>query len=229
MPAEGIVAFLRSPYGLVADVKMLDFFRHMGTTAAIVIGAARAGLGVRPERLVPLPLPLRRPAGPGGARQPDAHPPRTPRPASTARSAPRRARRPAGGPACQRPLGRVHELPAVHHGVPVRRTRSRCASVGRRTPSGPVVAAGVLVIFLAVVGVAQGDRPLGHTRSRRVAVPADPQRVPVRPPLTLPARGVRQGTGARPGPRGCSPQSPVARRTVRSALPCGGCRPPPTC
>ena len=38
MPAEGIVAFLRSPYGLVADVKMLDFFRHMGTTGAVVIG-----------------------------------------------------------------------------------------------------------------------------------------------------------------------------------------------
>jgi polyferredoxin len=38
MPAEAIRAFLASPYGLVADVKMLDFFRHMGTAAAIAIG-----------------------------------------------------------------------------------------------------------------------------------------------------------------------------------------------
>jgi polyferredoxin len=38
MSAEAIGAFLESPYGLVADVKMLDFFRHMGTTAALVLG-----------------------------------------------------------------------------------------------------------------------------------------------------------------------------------------------
>ncbi len=37
MSVEAIRAFLASPYGLVADVKMLDFFRHMGTTAAIVL------------------------------------------------------------------------------------------------------------------------------------------------------------------------------------------------
>jgi polyferredoxin len=37
MPVPEIRAFLTSPYGLVADVKMLDFFRHMGQTAAIVV------------------------------------------------------------------------------------------------------------------------------------------------------------------------------------------------
>jgi polyferredoxin len=37
MSADAIAAFLTSPYGLVADVKMLNFFRHMGTTAAFVI------------------------------------------------------------------------------------------------------------------------------------------------------------------------------------------------
>jgi polyferredoxin len=39
MSTGDIAAFLESPYGLIADVKMLDFFRHMGTTAAVVIGA----------------------------------------------------------------------------------------------------------------------------------------------------------------------------------------------
>jgi polyferredoxin len=39
MTPDAIAAFLTSPYGLVADVKMLNFFRHMGTTAAVVIGA----------------------------------------------------------------------------------------------------------------------------------------------------------------------------------------------
>jgi polyferredoxin len=38
MSALAIDAFLASPYGLVADVKMLDFFRDMGTTGAVVVG-----------------------------------------------------------------------------------------------------------------------------------------------------------------------------------------------
>jgi polyferredoxin len=37
MPAPEIHAFLASPYGLIADVKMLDFFRRMGQTTAIVL------------------------------------------------------------------------------------------------------------------------------------------------------------------------------------------------
>ena len=37
MSAEAIASFLESPYGLVADVKMLNFFRHAGETAAIVL------------------------------------------------------------------------------------------------------------------------------------------------------------------------------------------------
>jgi polyferredoxin len=38
LSVEGIRAFLDSPYGLVADVKMLDFFRHMGAATGIVLG-----------------------------------------------------------------------------------------------------------------------------------------------------------------------------------------------
>jgi polyferredoxin len=37
MPPIAIRAFLAGPYGVVADVKMLNFFRYMGETAAIVI------------------------------------------------------------------------------------------------------------------------------------------------------------------------------------------------
>jgi polyferredoxin len=37
MTADALRNFLVSPYGLVADVKMLDFFRRMGTTAALVV------------------------------------------------------------------------------------------------------------------------------------------------------------------------------------------------
>jgi len=37
MSAAAIEAFMQSPYGLIADVKMLNFFRHLGTTAAIVL------------------------------------------------------------------------------------------------------------------------------------------------------------------------------------------------
>jgi polyferredoxin len=37
MSAADVVAFLESPYGVIADVKMLNFFRHLGTTGAAVI------------------------------------------------------------------------------------------------------------------------------------------------------------------------------------------------
>jgi ferredoxin len=37
MPVSGIRAFLGSPYGLVADVKMLNFFRHMSEATAIFL------------------------------------------------------------------------------------------------------------------------------------------------------------------------------------------------
>ncbi len=36
-PGE-IAAFMNSPYGVIADVKMLNFFRHLGETGAIVLG-----------------------------------------------------------------------------------------------------------------------------------------------------------------------------------------------
>ena len=38
MSAVGIKDFLQSPYGLIADVKMLNFFRHIGETGLIVLG-----------------------------------------------------------------------------------------------------------------------------------------------------------------------------------------------
>jgi ferredoxin len=37
MSAEALESFMHTPYGLVADVKMLNFFREMGLTAAIVL------------------------------------------------------------------------------------------------------------------------------------------------------------------------------------------------
>ncbi len=39
MSAEAIGEFLASPYGIIADVKMLNFFRFLGTTAVVVIAA----------------------------------------------------------------------------------------------------------------------------------------------------------------------------------------------
>ena len=39
LSVAGIHAFFASPYGLVADVKMLNFFRHMDTTSAAVVAA----------------------------------------------------------------------------------------------------------------------------------------------------------------------------------------------
>lgn len=38
MAADQLAAFMNSPYGVIADVKMLNFFRHMGQTGAITLG-----------------------------------------------------------------------------------------------------------------------------------------------------------------------------------------------
>ncbi len=38
MSANAIAGFMRSPYGMVADVKMLNFFRFIGSTGLIVLG-----------------------------------------------------------------------------------------------------------------------------------------------------------------------------------------------
>jgi len=38
MSAKAILAFMQSPYGIVADVKMLNFFRFLGETGLIVLG-----------------------------------------------------------------------------------------------------------------------------------------------------------------------------------------------
>jgi polyferredoxin len=43
MSAEALQGFMNTPYGLVADVKMLNFFRDIGATAAIVIGLLLLG------------------------------------------------------------------------------------------------------------------------------------------------------------------------------------------
>jgi len=38
MSAVGIRDFMTSPYGLIADVKMLNFFRHIGETGLVILG-----------------------------------------------------------------------------------------------------------------------------------------------------------------------------------------------
>ena len=38
MAVDELEAFMNSPYGVIADVKMLNFFRHMGETGAMVLG-----------------------------------------------------------------------------------------------------------------------------------------------------------------------------------------------
>jgi len=38
MSVESIRGFLDSPYGIIADVKMLNFFRYLGATGAVILG-----------------------------------------------------------------------------------------------------------------------------------------------------------------------------------------------
>jgi polyferredoxin len=43
MSAEGLQAFIGSPYGLIADIKMLNFFRTLSVTGAVVLGVLLFG------------------------------------------------------------------------------------------------------------------------------------------------------------------------------------------
>ncbi len=43
MPADAIAEFQRSPFGVLADVKMLNFFRDLGVTAAVVLAVLMIG------------------------------------------------------------------------------------------------------------------------------------------------------------------------------------------
>ena len=38
MAVDELASFMNTPYGIIADVKMLNFFRHLGETGAIVLG-----------------------------------------------------------------------------------------------------------------------------------------------------------------------------------------------
>ena len=43
MAADELAAFMNSPYGVIADVKMLNFFRHLGEAGAITLAVLAAG------------------------------------------------------------------------------------------------------------------------------------------------------------------------------------------
>ncbi len=59
MSAETLEGFMQSPYGLMADVKMLNFFRGIGVTGIVGSSGAGSALHAGPELLVPLSLPVR--------------------------------------------------------------------------------------------------------------------------------------------------------------------------
>ena len=65
MPAQAIHYFMLSPYSVVMDVKMLDFFRHMGTATLISVTVLLiASLFIR-HAWVSLSLPIWRADGRG--------------------------------------------------------------------------------------------------------------------------------------------------------------------
>ncbi len=74
MSVAAIHAFLEGPYGVIADVKMLNFFRFLGVTGAAVVAAAGPALGLHTELLVPVSVPVRRAAGIARSAQPASDP-----------------------------------------------------------------------------------------------------------------------------------------------------------
>ncbi len=73
MSAAAIEEFLASPYGLIVDVRMLDFFRYLSGTAATGGIGPGARVDVCAELLVPVPVSVWSVAGTGGAGESGAH------------------------------------------------------------------------------------------------------------------------------------------------------------
>ncbi len=65
MDLAGIEAFLRSPYNITADARMLLFFAHPSLTAVVISRSWPCGLVYR-GLVLPLAVPLRRAAGAAG-------------------------------------------------------------------------------------------------------------------------------------------------------------------
>jgi hypothetical protein len=76
MSVPAIQAFLEGPYGLVSDVKMLDFLPFPGHGRGRRDGVVVGVFHLRAELLVPLSLPLRSVDGSGRAAESAAHPAR---------------------------------------------------------------------------------------------------------------------------------------------------------
>ncbi len=120
MSVVGIKDFMQSPYGLIADVKMLNFFRHIGETGSHCAGSFRGGVGVCTEFLVPVLVPLWRVTWFDCVFQP-----RTDSPQDRAVYRLRQMREGLPGfIACGQidlsQVGRVHRLPGVRDRVPGR-------------------------------------------------------------------------------------------------------------
>ena len=76
MDLNSLEQFANAPYNYVADARMLNFFLHPSRTTIMILGVL-LGAGDSPAQLlVPLPLPLRRPAWPVQLAEPHARAPR---------------------------------------------------------------------------------------------------------------------------------------------------------
>jgi 4Fe-4S binding protein len=126
MSATAIASFMQSDYGVVAGVKMLNFFRFLGETGVDRARYPGAGFGVCAELLVPLPVPLRCAARICFAAESAAHPARARavhRLREVCQSLPIES---AGGPTHHHQVRRMHGLPGVCGDLPG----------GRRVASG---------------------------------------------------------------------------------------------
>ena len=185
MAADGVAAFMRSPYGVIADVKMLNFFRHIGQAGAITLGRPRRGLHIRPELLVPLPVSLRSAARHHRARQPVAHPSQSGdlyRLREVRQSLPFGA---AGRQTHHHQIGGVYWMP----GMRCRLSGKRCAQPVVADPANTnkeskpaklpawAMAAGIAALFFGIVGFAKTanhwDSPVPRATYQQLVPNAD--------------------------------------------------------
>ncbi len=135
MSANSIAAFMRSPYGIVADVKMLNFFRFIGETGLIVLGVLVVASLLVQNFWCRYAVPLRRAAGPDLNLQPAAHSPEY-------RSL-HRLREVCEGLSFCAPrrqtdldqISRMHRMPGVCGCLPRRRRLANVAAAGNRSKS----------------------------------------------------------------------------------------------
>ena len=153
MSAAAIAEFLATPYGLIVDVRMLNFFRYLGGTPLSSFSAWSSRRFSCRTSGAAISVPTGR-SRTGGAGQSAAHHSHESTCIDCAKCAKACPAALAGRQAGADSLRRVHRMPGMCRGLSRERRAGHCRSTKARRPAWSM-AAGIAIIFFGLVGYAK--------------------------------------------------------------------------